>query len=175
MGSSIGITLGIALTFSLLRPYNRVVYAPKLKHADEKHAPPPIGNGIFAWVSPIWSTTEKDLIHLIGMDATLFLRFTRMCRNMLLMLAFIGCVVLIPVNWTSADPTVGTWLTRITPQSKNSTGPGSQWANVTAAWLFNIIICGFLWWNYRKVLQLRRQYFDSQEYRQSLHARTLMV
>lgn len=39
----------------------------------------------------------------------------------------------------------------------------------------NFVIGGFLWWNYRKVLQLRRMYFESEEYQHSLHARTLMV
>ena len=57
-----GITAAIALCFSFVRPYNTVVYAPKLKHADEKHAPPPLGKGIFAWIKPLWSTTEKDLV-----------------------------------------------------------------------------------------------------------------
>ena len=43
IGISIGFTLFLAVCFSLLRPHNQAVYAPKVKHADEKHAPPPIG------------------------------------------------------------------------------------------------------------------------------------
>lgn len=173
MGSSIGITAGIALAFSLLRPYNSVVYAPKLKHADEKHAPPPLGKGIFAWIGPLWSTTEQDLVTLIGMDATLFMRFTRMCRNLFLILTVLGCCILIPVNYTkSVKYDTDSWLGRITPLNVYDS---AQWALVVFAWLVNIIICGFLWWNYRKVLLLRRQYFQSMEYQQSLHARTLMV
>ncbi|OIW28561.1 DUF221-domain-containing protein [Coniochaeta ligniaria NRRL 30616] len=173
LGSSIGITAGIALAFSLLRPYNSVVYAPKLKHADEKHAPPPLGKGIFAWIGPLWSTTEQDLVTLVGMDATLFMRFTRMCRNMFLILSVLGCCILIPINYTKTvrfDD--DSWLGRITPLN---VWAEAQWALVVFAWLVNIIVCGFLWWNYRKVLLLRRQYFQSMEYQQSLHARTLML
>jgi hypothetical protein len=173
LGSSIGITAGIALAFSLLRPYNSVVYAPKLKHADEKHAPPPLGKGILAWVNPLWSTTEQDLVNLVGLDATVFMRFTRMCRNIFLVLSVLGCCILIPVNYTKTVVFEGdSWLNQITPL--NVWGQ-VHWGLVTVAWLMNIVVCGFLWWNYRKVLALRRAYFESEEYQHSLHARTLMV
>ncbi|KAK3323895.1 hypothetical protein B0T19DRAFT_359379 [Cercophora scortea] len=182
LGSSIGFTVAIALAFSFLRPYNSVVYAPKLKHADEKHAPPPLGKGIFAWVAPLWSTSEQELVGLIGLDATVFLRFTRMCRNIFVILAVIGCCVVIPVNWTqntygaliAANPSMTEpgWLKKITPEM---VWADAQWATVIVAWVANIVVCGFLWWNYRKVLQLRRQYFQSDEYQHSLHARTLMI
>jgi len=142
-----------------------------LKHADEKHAPPPLGKGVFAWVFPLWSTSEEDLVNLVGLDAAVFMRFTRMCRNIFLVLTVLGCAILIPVNWTYFA-TDGLWLIKITPQ--NVWGD-PQWATVVFAWLLTVVVCGFLWWNYRKVLLLRRQYLRSEEYQQSLHARTLMV
>jgi hypothetical protein len=172
LGSSIGITAAIAVGFSFLRPYNSVVYAPKLKHADEKHAPPPLGKGILAWVVPLWSTSEQDLVNLVGLDAALFMRFTRMCRNIFVILSLLGCGILIPVNWVNFWPADDVWLAKVTP--RNVWG-APLWATVVFAWLLTIIVCGFLWWNYRKVLQLRRQYMQSEEYQQSLHARTLMV
>ncbi|KAK4241972.1 protein OSCA1 [Achaetomium macrosporum] len=172
LGSSLGITAAIAVCFSFLRPYNSVVYAPKLKHADEKHAPPPLGKGILAWVVPLWSTSEQDLVNLVGMDAALFMRFTRMCRNIFVILSVLGCGMLIPVNWTNFSAADDKWLAKVTP--KNVRG-SPLWATVVFAWLLTIIVCGFLWWNYRKVLQLRRQYMQSEEYQQSLHARTLML
>jgi hypothetical protein len=173
LASSVGITVVIALCFSILRPYNSVVYAPKLKIADEKHAPPPLGKGFIAWMKPLWTTSEQDMVQLIGLDATVFMRFTRMCRNIFLVLTLVGCCILIPVNYSTSVPYDGdTWLARITPLNVWN---NSQWALVAVAWMMNIIVCGFLWWNYKKVTQLRRQYFESPEYQQSLHARTLMV
>ncbi len=173
LASSLGITAGIAVCFSFLRPYNSVVYAPKLKHADEKHAPPPLGNGILAWVVPLWSTSEEELVNLVGMDAALFLRFTRMCRNIFVILSILGCSILIPINWTNNIMTENlTWVARITP---SNVWGNPHWATVVFAWLVTIIVCGFLWWNYKKVAELRRLYMKSDEYQQSLHARTLMV
>ncbi|KAI6080947.1 DUF221-domain-containing protein [Hypoxylon rubiginosum] len=174
LGTSVGFTAFIAIAFSLLRPYNSVVYAPKLKHADEEHAPPPIGKGYLAWVPPLWRTKEKDVILHAGMDAAIFLRFTRMCRNIFLTLGVVGCCILLPVYYSLNGDKTGNlqWFMRLTP-SNVSDQP--IWALVVAAYAFNIIIIGYLWWNYRRVLQLRRIYFESKEYQQSLSARTLML
>ncbi len=175
LGSSVGFTLVIAVAFSLLRPYNSVVYAPKLKHADEAHAPPPMGKGMFAWFNPVVKTKENDLIRHLGLDATVFLRFTRMCRNIFLTLTVLGVGILIPVNvlcgiseaFDNISP-----LARITPIN---TFDQPNWAQVVVAYAFDLIICGYLYYNYRKVTELRRDYFNSPEYMGSLHARTLMI
>lgn len=110
------------------------------------------------------------------MDATIFLRFVRMCRNMFLVLSFIGICVLIPVNMTNYDQDLTDdkteWFSKITPQFVFGK---AQWALVVVAWISNIVIAAFLWWNYRKVMELRRAYFETEEYQNSLHARTLMV
>ncbi|CAL3963887.1 unnamed protein product [Diplocarpon coronariae] len=175
LGTSIGFTLLLAIGFSALRPFNSLVYAPKLKIADERHAPPPLGKGIFSWVAPILKTKEQDLIILIGLDAVVFLRILLMCRNIFLVMTVIGCAILIPINWTNSGGEAfkqATTLARVTPVN---TFGSANWGMAICAWVFNSIIAGFLWWNYRVILRLRRQYYDSPEYRASLHARTLMV
>lgn len=173
MGTSIGFTVAVAICFSFVRPHNTVVYAPKLKHADEKHAPPPIGRGYHAWVLPLWNTSEKDFIGYAGMDAAIFMRFTKMCRNIFLVLSVVGCGILLPTFYVKNSGTdEQSWLMRLTP---SQVWDKPLWSLVFTAYLFNITVCGFLWWNYRKVLQLRRVYFESDEYQHSLHARTLMV
>jgi calcium permeable stress-gated cation channel len=161
------------VAFSVLRPYNQNVYAPKLKHADLRHAPPPIGKNLWSWVTPLWRTREQDLVAIVGLDATVFLRFTRMCRNLFVVLSVVGCGILVPVNLSkSLFKDTAPWLSRITPLNVWNE---AQWAQVVAAYLINFIVCGFLWWNYRKVLLLRRGYYESEDYQKSLHARTLMV
>ena len=176
MGTSVGFTLLLAVSFSLLRPYNSLVYAPKLKVADEKHAPPPMGKGILAWVHPLLKTKEDELLPLIGLDATIFLRVLRMCRNIFLVLTLFGCGILIPINLItsakSGDYARTEIVAKVTPVN---TFGRANWGMTICAWLFNTVVAGFLWFNYRVVLKLRRQYFDSPEYQAGLHARTLMV
>ncbi len=107
------------------------------------------------------------------MDAAVFMRFTTMCRDIFVILAVLGCAVLVPVNLNnSVRFTDDVWITRLGP---TNVWGNAQWAQVVVAWLFNLVVCGFLWWNYRKVLRLRRAYFESEEDQTSLHARTLMA
>ncbi|KAI0404985.1 hypothetical protein F4802DRAFT_565070 [Xylaria palmicola] len=174
LGTSLGITLVTAIIFSFVRPYNTVIYAPKLKHADEKHAPPPIGKGFFAWFVPLWRTTEKDLVAHAGMDAAIFIKIMKMMRNIFLSISILGAAVLLPIYWTknSDDDPDQKWFLRLTPAN---VWRQPIWALVVSAYLFNIVVVGFLWWNYRQVLRLRRIYFESEEYQRSLSARTLML
>ncbi|KAI2680772.1 hypothetical protein CBS147317_720 [Penicillium roqueforti] len=177
LGTSIGVTVLLALLFSLVRPRHSLVYAPKVKHADLKHTPPPVGKGFFAWVKPVINTREPQLIESVGLDAAIFLRFTKMCRNIFIFLSIIGCLVMIPVNITqsknSTDSTASAAFNMMTPL--NITNPMAIWSQVVCAWAFDLIVAFFLWRNYRAVRNLRRTYFQSAEYQRSLHARTLMI
>ncbi|PNH73364.1 hypothetical protein VD0001_g4174 [Verticillium dahliae] len=174
LGTSVLFTLGIAIAFSFLRPYNQSVYAPKTKHADEKHAPPPIGRKLWSWVFPLWSTTEYEFIQYAGMDAAIFMRFVEMLRNLFVTLSVFVLAILIPVNLTQVDVSGEgrAWLAMLTP---SNVWGDAQWAQVTVAYGINAIVMFFLWWNTKKVLHLRRRYFESDEYQNSLHARTLML
>ena len=171
---SLAVTPAIVLGFCLLRPYNTIVYAPRARHADAKHAPPPVSKGLFAWVSAIARTKEQDLVEKVGLDAALFMRFTRMMRNTFTILAAVGCGVLIPFNiFAAADGFEGIyWLTRMTPSFLFGS---AFWVYVAIAYVFNGIIFFFLWTNYRAVVRLRRSYLESSEYQRSLHARTLLL
>lgn len=175
LGTSIGVTILIAILFSLLRPHHSVVYAPKLRHADDKHAPPPLGRGIFAWFTPVIKSQETQLVDKIGLDATIFLRFTRMCRNLFLVMSVIGCGVIIPTNIADSDHNISHGLSAFQVMTPMYMFGQALWSHVVCAWLFDIIIVHFLWRNYRAVTRLRRQYFESPEYQMSLHSRTLMV
>lgn len=117
----------------------------------------------------------------IGLDATVFLRFLRMTRNIFLCLTVIGCGILIPVSlvgynkYKAVFPTASiSTISRITPQWIFQ-GDSLYWTWVVLAYAFNVVICGFLWINYKAVTKLRRAYFESYDYRNSLHSRTLLV
>jgi hypothetical protein len=153
------------------------VYAPRAKHADEKHRPLPLDKKPFSWFRAVKDVKEQDLVDKIGLDAVVFLRFLRMVRNIFLVLTVIGCGILIPINVVGGSPFYRQWssiptLMKFTPQY--IFGP-KFWAFVIVAYLFQGTVCFFLWWNYRAILKLRRAYYNTQEYKASLHSRTLLV
>ncbi|KAL5404912.1 hypothetical protein PMIN03_008820 [Paraphaeosphaeria minitans] len=165
------------LLFCILRPRNSRVYAPRAKHADEKHAPRPLDRKPLGWIAAIRDVKEQELVEKIGLDAVVFLRFLRMLRNIFLVLSVFGCGILIPINVVGGSAFYEQWdnvatLMKFTPQY--IFGP-KFWAFVICSYLFQGTVCGFLWWNYRAVYQLKRTYFESADYQQSLHARTLLL
>ncbi len=168
----------ITIFFSWLRPHNSIVYAPKSKYADDKHAPPRIGKGLFAWFWPVISINETEMVEKVGLDGVVFLRFTRMCRNIFAIVTFIAVGVLIPANVISSHKSGkgshfkgnSFWVTS-TPQYVQ--GP-ALWVHIVCTWVINFIVAFFLWINYVAVTRLRRRYFESTEYLQSLHSRTLL-
>jgi hypothetical protein len=176
LATSLAISGVVAVLFCFARPYNAIVYAPRLKHADEKHAPPPLGKSPWAWFGPVWRTTEQELVDKVGLDATIFIRFTKMCRNIFLVLSVMGCGILIPVNVIGGKQFNGVGnissFMKMTPQFMIGS---IYWALVACSWVIDIVVCFFLYINYRAVTRLRREYFESADYQNSLHARTLMV
>lgn len=171
-------TAVIVIAFCFIRPLNNVVYAPKIKHADKEHAPPRLGREPWSWLGPVLSVKEEGLVRMIGVDAAIFLRFSKMCRNIFLSLTVVGCGIMVPVNLVIGHRETKSFsdvlaLTRITPQYL--TESDGFWAYVVVAYLFDIIICFFLWYNYRAVTRIRRSYYESEDYVRSLYSRTLLL
>ncbi|OLL26254.1 hypothetical protein NEOLI_000303, partial [Neolecta irregularis DAH-3] len=180
IAASWGASILIFLLFCFLRPRHNVVYAPKLKLEDnEEKAPPKAGTGFFDWVKPVWSYQEDDLYHKIGVDSLVFLRFHRMMRITFFLFAALGCFVVIPMN-------IGINLGTAVGRSKRNKDPLSLcsiqtvsgnllWIYILFAWLFIALFLWILYVNYQGIIRLRTKYFQSSEYQNSLHSRTLLV
>ena len=70
------------ILFSLLRPNNTIVYAPKYKYSLDEKRPPKPQAGFFSWIGPILTMKEDTMIDKLGLDAVTFLRYLRMLRWM---------------------------------------------------------------------------------------------
>lgn len=190
MGTSLGISAALFVIWVLLRPYHSRVYAPKLRYAisNGRNAPPKVGKGFFSWIKPVMKCKEDDLVDKIGMDAIVFLRFMRFCRTSFLILTVLGCCIVIPVNVTCNRKAFNN-ITQ-NPDPKSPPASKQEWyaltssqlvfgncvyGHITLAYAFSLIILGLLWKNYREITKLRKRYYDSPEYMNSLHARSLMV
>lgn len=79
-GFQIGICAGLLITFSVVRPWLKAVYEPRLFFAtDESKKPPLLSLKPLAWLWPAYYTSEMEMIDQIGMDAIMFLRFISTC------------------------------------------------------------------------------------------------
>ncbi|KAI9032519.1 hypothetical protein CLU79DRAFT_726710 [Phycomyces nitens] len=175
MGIQLGINLAVALVvlagFSWVRPRHSLVYAPKAKFSLAEKRPPVLGSGWFAWLKPVFSTSDSFLLERIGCDAVLYLRFLRLLRRMTGFMAFVGLCVLLPINIVATKNT-GDWppapgldflsISGINYlDGKLSTNPDTRWywSPAAATWLFSLVIG---WAMYRAscdYIEMRQTFF----------------
>ena len=98
-----------------------------------------------------------------------------MLRNMFLVLGVLGIAVMIPVNITQGNKAITHGLDAFAIMTPLFIFGGGLWAQVVVAWLVDLVVIYFLWYNYRRVHRLRRTYLESPDYQRSLHARTLLI
>ncbi|KAI0079228.1 DUF221-domain-containing protein [Panus rudis PR-1116 ss-1] len=180
VGSQVGLMSVVSvltiLVFNVLRPRNKIVYEPKVKYHVGDKSPPRISDSLFGWVSPLIHTKEPVLVDKIGLDAAVFLRFLRMMRWMFTAIALITCAVLIPVN-------VAYNLKHVPKQGRDVLSMltirdlrgKTIFVHIAGTYVVSFIAMAFIWWNWREVLRLRKDWFRSPEYVQSFYARTLMI
>ena len=86
------------ITFSVLRPRNKLIYEPRRKYyTAEKTRAPNIGTGFLAWLGPIIRMKEDEVFERSGLDAVVLLRFMRMCRWIFTVVALLTWK-----SWTSS-------------------------------------------------------------------------
>ena len=143
------------IAFQILRPNNKIVYAPKYKYAEDGKAPPKASESFFGWLPPIIKYKEHDLLPLIGLDGVTFLRFTRMMRWMLTTLAVLMSIVLMPVDIAyNVRNGGGTLVTNKLNYLNMSNVHGSfMWAHVGMSYAATIVALSFIWYHYREMVR----------------------
>jgi hypothetical protein len=75
---------------------------------EQRAEQPP--EGVLAWLIPVWSTTDNEIIRKCGFDALLFLRYLRMMLKILLPVTCVVVPVLVPINHLSGSNAQATFL-----------------------------------------------------------------
>jgi hypothetical protein len=153
---------------------------------------PKLDQGYFSWVGPVWSCPDNELFEKIGLDAVVFIRFLRMCRNVFFVMAIVGCGALIPINVIATkeakkaaaekpqpdgqpapDAAPKDTVSMLTMQDVED--PKWLWAHVGGAWFFSLVMYFAMHHGYRTFLQFRTKYFESETYQEEVASRTIML
>jgi len=173
----IGISVVTLITFSVLRPRNKLIYEPRRKYyTAEKTRAPNIGTGFLAWLGPIIRMKEDEVFERSGLDAVVLLRFMRMCRWIFTVVALLTCAVLIPIsvvyNQQRVNSRARNTLSMLTIQNVKGY---SLYAYVGLSYVIVIVVCFFVWVNTAAVVRLRHRYLRSEDYQNGLFARSIMI
>ncbi|KAL1923547.1 uncharacterized protein VTP21DRAFT_8527 [Calcarisporiella thermophila] len=182
LGINIGFSALALLAFSVFRPRNKIVYAPKSKYIrNESKQPPPIGSGLFDWIKPVVKSPEDLLIDKIGYDAVLFIRTVSFFFRMFAIFTIISIFITIPINIVATlntnDGNIPDEPVKLLSISGIKGEKTSLWfiAHILITWIFSIITLRLLLGHYHLAISLSRRYFQSDEYLCSLHSRTLIA
>ncbi|KAG0367716.1 hypothetical protein BGZ54_003394 [Gamsiella multidivaricata] len=182
LGTNVALSLITLGAFCWLRPRNGVIYARKYKSSPQDKRAPRLEEGYFSWMRPVWSCPDEVLVEKIGLDAVVFIRFVRMCRQIFLAMAVIGCGALIPINIIFTLR-----AQRNMPTDQASTDKVSMltmagmsdlrwlWAHVGGVWVFSMIMYIAMLHNYKTFLGFRIRYFESEAYQEDVASRTIML
>ncbi|KAI0717471.1 DUF221-domain-containing protein [Fomitopsis betulina] len=184
--------LGTIIVFNVLRPRNKarthfllfplrtdvaqIVYEPKVKYHVGDKQPPRISDSLLGWLPPVLHTKEPELVDKIGLDAAIYLRFLRMLRWMFTAIVGVCGAVLVPVDIVfnlQQVPTESRDVLSI--MTIRDVSGWRLWIHVAVAYVVTLIVLALVWYHWREVVRLRRDWFRSPEYIRSFYARTLMV
>ncbi|ORX83949.1 DUF221-domain-containing protein [Anaeromyces robustus] len=89
------------LGFCILRTKIQCVYMPRrrLKNC----APPKIPNGLFSWINTTIRIKESFVLHSVGLDAAVFLRFLKTGIYLFTIMSFLGVSILLPINYAGGE------------------------------------------------------------------------
>lgn len=126
-----------------------------------------------------WRHNESHILENHGLDATIYLRALRMIRNIFGLLTIILFTTAAPINIVfNLRRTYVTNLTHrdslllITPSLLY---PHEMVPHVVLGWVSNAVVFAILWYNYTKVLRLRRRVLHCTNYQTDLYNRTVMI
>lgn len=119
--------------------------------------------GIFGWLFEIIEINEDELLHMIGLDGYVMIRYLNACFRIALFSTFLGILVLVPIYSTaggySTSGTQDIWnRCTLANVSRNSAGGGRLWAAVVCMYLLAAYYCQTLHSEYRNFLIKRLEY-----------------
>lgn len=160
----------ILTAFCFIRPHHRQVYEARRSTSSA------LPSGPLEWLFITTRMKDDDVVKEAGLDAAVFLRFTRTMRNTFAILTVVAFASLLPSNIlcaASSSAAGASFFSRMSPQY--SSGSTTLWTYVAAAYLFDGLVCLLLWMDYRAVARLKATYLDSSAYQSNLFARTLLI
>ncbi|KAF8030753.1 hypothetical protein BT93_D0056 [Corymbia citriodora subsp. variegata] len=157
------------------RPGNKVIYYPNrlLKGMDPFDGGNYASRNLFAWISEAFSSSERDVIAMSGVDTAVYFVFLSTVLGILVLSGIVLLPVLLPVAATAKTPTTSSNTTSngtFSDLDKLAMGNVAEkssrlWAFLIATYWVSIVAYYLLWKAYKHVSALRATALMSPEVR----------
>ena len=99
---------------------------------------------IFGWLKTMNETTEEDILHMVGLDGYMLLRYIHVCGRICAFIAFWGLLVLVPFYGNSGGKECA-WnrftLGNVPPGEIDQVTISRLWVPAMFAYMFSAFFC----------------------------------
>ncbi|KAI8074447.1 hypothetical protein BC940DRAFT_363424 [Gongronella butleri] len=158
-------------TFTVLRRVRPQTYSPRTYAVPVAKRPPPLANSYLGWIWQVLKVPADVQIRTMGLDRYMVLRFLRLALVVFVSFSVIGIPIMMPLNIVGQLDSPGLNVMTI----GNVRDANRLWAHLV---LSVLLTAGLIYYTFREThhyLGLRRQYLMSDEYKQSVMARTVFI
>ena len=134
----------IICIFHILRIQQKDIYLPKLRLSKSRTPEEPAAF-IFSWIPHVLSVSDAETLRMVGADAFMLLRFTRMCAIFSILTGILAMGILVPVYATA--PTLSGGINRWTMGNLNIRS-NRLYAPLVFEWLFTLFYLGLIYREY---------------------------
>jgi len=129
----------------------------KERLVNSGRVPPVPPRHMFGWVGTLAAISEDDLLHMVGLDGYMLMRYINICFRISAFLTLWGLVVLVPVYGNSSGGNCG-WSKYTLANVPNGDEATGLWAPTVLAYVFAAYFCQMMHAEYENFLEKRVQY-----------------
>nr|KAK5447240.1 hypothetical protein LTR18_002819 [Exophiala xenobiotica] len=172
--------------FLLIKDRFARIYQPRTYLVPERERTKATDPGWWAWIKPVFVTSNSEFVQKCGLDAYFFLRYLRTLLKIFVPAAVVILPILIPLN--VVDGRGGRYATGQHVNSTNVTGLDQlAWGNVAPDhtgryWAHWLLALGLIVWvcyvaydELRNYIRMRQAYLTSPQHRLRASATTVLV
>ncbi|KAJ5720275.1 uncharacterized protein N7483_008209 [Penicillium malachiteum] len=188
LGTSIAIFAVELFVFLALKDKLTRIYQPRTYLVPDRERMNPAPSGLFRWISPVFQTSDADLIQRSGLDTYFFLRYLRMLLKIFIPLTFLLVPVLVPINRVGGKGTTSyvvesgnvshytvTGLDQLAWGNIKPTQTHRYWAHLIMAIIVVVYVCAIFFDELRGYIRMRQAYMTSPQHRLRASATTVLV
>ncbi|KAI0194563.1 hypothetical protein F4808DRAFT_337291 [Astrocystis sublimbata] len=153
ISSALGISAFV--TFCILRPRWKTLYAARKRHNNPEIALPILPDSFLGWIPALYRVTEEQVLASAGLDAFVFLSFFKMSLRLFATMLFFSAAVLWPIHRAFDNHGNGT-------NDRSDTNRNYLWSYLAFTWFFSLLTLYFMNAETFKVVKIRQDYLGTQ-------------
>ena len=149
----------LMVIFEWIRTLKAVFLKRFTRKLQQQHRVPHLpGTHLFAWVFSTIKVSDSELLHMVGLDGYMLIRYIRLCLHASLFFSVIGLLILLPIYHSFAKNSRFLWKNVTIASIQNGSEAHLLWFPVILAYVFSAYLCYLLYYEYQHFHEKRIAY-----------------